>query len=91
MATRYIEPTVVRKSLEKGTKAVIGIASDPLGWNGESFVKEELERLELAGDLMIMTAKGTKSVKMSEMPKARPKREFHGRIVINKGTSSKEI
>ncbi|QLH02670.1 hypothetical protein C5F47_03390 [Nitrosopumilus cobalaminigenes] len=91
MATTHIEPTSVRRSVGKGTDVLIGPTPDPLSWNGESFKTEELERLELAGDLMVLSVKGTKSFKMSDAPKARKPKEYHGYIVINKGTKAVKI
>ncbi len=91
MACTFVEPPIVTKSTERGTSVVVGPASEPLGWNGESLKPVEIERLQLGGDLMIMSARGTKAQKLSEMPKARPKKEFHGNIVINKGTAIKRI
>jgi len=86
MTTTYIEPSNVRRSIEKGTDVLVGPAPDSLGWNGESFKKGELERLELAGDLMVLSVKGTKSFKISDAPKARKPKSYHGYIVSNKGT-----
>ena len=81
---------IVRRVTNKGTK----IVKEPLkngDWTGEQFKKKELERLKLAGDLMIMSAKGTKKIRLSEMRQTQtpdPKGHY---IVTGKGTSRQRL
>ena len=64
----FIDTIVVRRSTNKGT-TVIEEPLKPQNWTGEAFQKQEEERLKLAGDLMIMSAKGTKKIRLSELAK----------------------
>lgn len=64
----FIDTVVVRRSANKGT-TVIEEPLKPQNWVGEAFQKREEERLKLAGDLMIMSAKGTKKIRLSELEK----------------------
>ena len=86
----FVDTIVVRRSVEKGTR----IISEPMKqpeWSGKSFKKSETKRLELAGDLWIMSGKGTTKIKLSEMSKAKtpdPKGHY---IVTGRGTGKMKL
>ncbi len=86
----FADTIVVRRVINKGTT----IIEEPLkksGWNGADFQKTEADRLKLAGDLMIMSAKGTKRIRLSEMkqPKTVLPRGYY--ITTGKGTGRMKI
>ncbi len=64
----FIDTIVVRHTLERGTafedKPVL-----PAGFMGKETSKSNEDRLKLAGDLWIMSAKGTSKIKLSKMQK----------------------
>jgi hypothetical protein len=64
----FIDTIVVRHTLERGTasedKPVL-----PTEFMGKETTKANENRLKLAGDLWIMSAKGTSKIKLSEMYK----------------------
>jgi hypothetical protein len=64
----FIDTIVVRQTLERGTastdKPVL-----PVDFMGKETSKTNEDRLKLAGDLWIMSAKGTSKIKLSEMQK----------------------
>jgi hypothetical protein len=64
----FIDTIVVRQNLERGTastdKPVL-----PVDFMGKETSKTNEDRLKLAGDLWIMSAKGTSKIKLSEMQK----------------------
>ena len=66
----FQDAIIVRRSINKGTKVVEKPLEKP-NWQGEEFKKHEEERLHLAGDLMIMSAKGTSMIKLSKMKKSK--------------------
>ena len=66
----FRDTIIVRRSINKGTKVVEKPLKKP-NWQGEEFKKHEEERLKLAGDLMIMSAKGTSMIKLSKMQKSK--------------------
>jgi len=76
--------------VDKGTKK-IDYPFKKSEWSGAGFKEAEIERLKLAGDLMIMSGKGTKKVRMSELkhiPYVLPRGYY---ISTNKGTSRRKI
>lgn len=86
----FADTIVVRRVINKGTT----IIEEPLkksGWTGSDFQKTEANRLKLAGDLMIMSAKGTKKIRLSEMqqPKTVLPRGYY--ITTGKGTGRMRI
>ena len=86
MGIDFADTIKVRRTTNKGTKVLDEEPVMPLEWIGESFQTKELERLKLAGDMMIMTNKGTSKMKASEI-KPRQVMDQKGRwISINKGT-----
>jgi len=87
MGINFIDTIVVRHSLERGTaskdKPVL-----PVEFMGKQTTKLNDDRLKLAGDLMIMSAKGTKKIRLSEMEKPTLPTDFKGHYIITgRGTN----
>ena len=87
MGINFIDTIVVRHNTERGTsseeKPVL-----PAEFMGKQTSKANDDRLKLAGDLWIMSAKGTKKIKLSEMQKPVLPADFKGHyITTGKGTS----
>jgi len=82
----YIDTIVVRQNLERGT-AFTDQPVLPAEFMGKETSKVNQDRLKLAGDLWIMSAKGTSKIKLSEMQKEKTV-DFKGHfITTGKGTS----
>ncbi len=64
----FIDTIVVRQTLERGTASVDKPVL-PVDFMGKETSKTNEDRLKLAGDLWIMSAKGTSKIKLSEMQK----------------------
>ncbi len=64
----FIDTIVVRQTLERGTASVDKPVL-PVDFMGKETSKINEDRLKLAGDLWIMSAKGTSKIKLSEMHK----------------------
>ncbi len=64
----FIDAIVVRQTLERGTASVDKPVL-PVDFMGKETSKTNEDRLKLAGDLWIMSAKGTSKIKLSEMQK----------------------
>ena len=64
----FIYTIVVRQTLERGTASVDKPVL-PVDFMGKETSKINEDRLKLAGDLWIMSAKGTSKIKLSEMYK----------------------
>jgi environmental stress-induced protein Ves len=58
--------TVVVRSTNKGTSTISGPV-EPSEFMGKQNRKADRERMKLAGDLEIMSAKGTTKIRLSEM------------------------
>lgn len=91
MGINFIDTIVVRHTKERGTatedKPIL-----PAEFIGENTTKINDQRLELAGDLMIMSAKGTKKIKLSELEKPTLPADFKGHyITTGKGTTRVKI
>lgn len=91
MGINFIDTIVVRHNVERGTasedKPVL-----PAEFMGKQTTKSNDDRLKLAGDLMIMSAKGTKKIRLSEMDKPTLPADFKGHyITTGKGTSRIKI
>ena len=82
----FADTIVVRHSLERGTaseyKPVL-----PIGFMGKETTKINEDRLKLAGDLWIMSAKGTSKIKLSEMYKEKTVDLKGHYITSGRGTS----
>lgn len=64
------DTVIVRRSINKGTKVIERLLETP-NWQGKEFKKYQERRLHLAGDLMLMSAKGTSMIKLSKMKKSK--------------------
>ncbi|MDH3617842.1 MAG: hypothetical protein OES14_00795 [Nitrosopumilus sp.] len=86
----FIDTIVVRQNLERGTasadKPVL-----PAEFMGKENSKSNEDRLKLAGDLWIMSAKGTSKIKLSEMHKEKTVDLKGHYITTGKGTSRIKI
>jgi hypothetical protein len=81
---------VIQRTVNKGTKTI----KEPLkkqNWTGEEFYDYEENRLSLAGDLMIMSAKGTKAIRLSMIDRKRPSLPKGYTISTGKGTGLRKI
>ena len=86
MGINYIDTIVVRQNLERGT-AFTDQPVLPAEFMGKETSRANEDRLKLAGDLWIMSAKGTSKIKLSEMQKEK-KVDLKGHyITTGKGTS----
>ena len=86
MGINFIDTIVVRHTRERGTaseeKPVL-----PAEFMGKQTSKINADRLKLSGDLMILSAKGTKKIRLSEMEKPTLPADFKGHyITTGKGT-----
>jgi hypothetical protein len=90
MSIKFIDTIVVRHNVERGTsseeKPVL-----PAEFMGKQNTQANENRLKLAGDLMIMSAKGTKKIKLSELEKPTLPADFKGYITTGKGTGRVKI
>ena len=91
MGINFIDTIVVRHTRERGTasenKPVL-----PAEFMGKQTSKINEDRLKLSGDLMILSAKGTKKIKLSEMEKPTLPADFKGHyITTGKGTGRIKI
>jgi hypothetical protein len=57
---------VIRRTINKGT-GVIEETLKPSIWTGQEFKEQEVERLRLAGDRMIISGKGTTKIRLSDL------------------------
>lgn len=82
--------TVVRRSLNKGTSTIYEPTS-PSEFMGDQNKQHAQERMNLAGDLWIMSGRGTSKIKLSEM--RTPKTvDIKGRYIsTRKGTGRVKI
>jgi len=82
----FIDTIVVRHNVERGTssedKPVL-----PVEFMGKQTAKSNEDRLKLAGDLWIMSAKGTSKIKLSAMKKEKTADLKGHYISTGKGTS----
>ena len=81
---------IVRRTINKGTKVVEESVKGTTFYD-QGFDKQEEKRLELAGDLMIMSAKGTKKIRLSEMDRTKPTLPKGMNISTGKGTSTRRL
>jgi len=86
----FKDTIVVRRSINKGTKVI----EEPIkkaNWTGAEFKKTENERLKLAGNMQIMSAKGTKMIRLADMEKTNPTLPKGFYITTGKGTGRMKI
>lgn len=81
----FADTIVVRRTTNKGTK-VVDEPVMPANFMGEENKKRNDERLALAGDLWIMSAKGTKRINLSKMSKTQTPNTKGYYITTGKGT-----
>jgi len=62
------EKRLVRCVTERGTSSIV-VPVKTIGFMGEELQKQNQARLELAGDLWIMSGKGTTKIKLSDLQK----------------------
>ncbi len=86
MGINYIDTIVVRQNLERGT-AFTDQPVLPAELMGKETSRANEDRLKLAGDLWIMSAKGTSKIKLSEMQKEKTVDLKGHYITTGKGTS----
>ena len=84
----FIDTIVVLQNLERGTastdKPVL-----PAEFMGKETTKANEDRLKLAGNLMIMSAKGTKKIRLSDLETPTLPADFKGHYVTTgRGTGS---
>ena len=82
----FIDTIVVRQNLERGT-AYTDQPVLPAEFMGKETSKVNEDRLKIAGDLWIMSAKGTSKIKLSEMQKEKTVDLKGHFITTGKGTS----
>ena len=70
MGINFIDTIVVRRSLNKGTSSTTESTSKA-EFMGEQNTENTDDRMKLAGDLWIMSGKGTTKIKLSEMEKSK--------------------
>jgi len=85
MGIDFIDTIVVRRVTERGTKTT-NTPVRPVSFMSEEDSKKNAERLKLAGDLWIMSAKGTKKIRLSEMKTPKPTLPKGHYISTGKGT-----
>ncbi len=91
MGINFVDTIVVRHNLERGTafeeKPVL-----PAEFIGKQTTKVNDDRLKLAGDLMVMSGRGTKKIKLSEMQKPVLPADFKGHyLTTGRGTNRVKI
>ena len=82
----FADTIVVRQNLEKGTASVEKPVL-PADFMGKETARVNEDRLKLAGDLWIMSAKGTSKIKLSTMQKEKTVDLKGHYITTGKGTS----
>jgi hypothetical protein len=88
MVMDFRDTIIVRRTINKGTQVI----EEPLHKSNlydEDFDKQERKRLELAGDLMIMSAKGTKKIRLGDLDRTKPTLPKGMRISTGKGTGTR--
>jgi hypothetical protein len=90
MGIDFIDTIVVRHVLERGTSSS-GSPIKPVDFMGEENRKNNLDRLNLAGDMWIMSAKGTSRIHLSEMREPKPVDAKGKYISTGKGTGRIKI
>ena len=70
MGINFIDTIVVRRSINKGTSST-SEPTTPAEFMGEQNKQNTEERMKLAGDLWIMSGKGTTKVRLSELKESK--------------------
>ena len=90
MGIDFIDTIIVRHVEERGTSSSESPIK-PVDFMGEENKKQNLDRLKLAGDMWIMSAKGTSRINLSEMREAKPVDAKGKYISTGKGTGRIKI
>lgn len=85
MGINFIDTIVVRQVSNKGTSSS-QTPIKPVDFMGDETKEKNLDRLKLAGDMWIMSAKGTSKIKLSEMREVKPVDTQGHYISTGKGT-----
>jgi hypothetical protein len=90
MGINFIDTIVVRRSLNKGTTST-NEPTSPAEFMGEQNKQNTEDRMKLAGDLWIMSGKGTSKIKLSEMKESKSVDIKGHYISTGKGTGRVKI
>ena len=88
MGMNYRDTIIVRRTIHKGTKVIEEPLHKSSLYDGD-FDKQEEKRLLIAGDLMIMSAKGTKKIRLGDLDRTKPVLPKGTRISTGKGTGTR--
>jgi len=66
MGMNFADTVVVRRSINKGT-SIIYEPTSPSEFMGDQNKQQSQDRMKLAGDLWVMSGRGTSKIKLSEM------------------------
>ena len=90
MGINFADTIIVRHTSERGTSSSESPIK-PVDFMGDENRQQNIDRLKLAGDLWIMSAKGTSKIHLSEMREPKPV-DTKGRYVSTcKGTGRIKI
>jgi hypothetical protein len=90
MTMNFADTIVVRRSLNKGTSTIYG-PTLPSEFMGDQNRQQTENLMKLAGDLWIMSGKGTSKIKLSEMRTPKPVDIKGHYISTGKGTGRIKI
>ena len=90
MGINFIDTIVVRQTSNRGTSSS-ELPIKPVDYMGDENKKQNLDRLKLAGDMWIMSAKGTTKMHLSEMREPKPVDTKGRYISTGKGTGRIKI
>ena len=90
MVMDFRDSITVRRSIQKGTKIIDEPLKKP-SFRDDDYNQQKQARLGLAGDLMIMSAKGTKKIRLSDLDRTKPTLPKGMRISTEKGTSTRKL
>jgi len=90
MGIDFIDTIIVRHVSERGTASSDSPVM-PVDFMGDENKKINLDRLKLAGDMWIMSAKGTSRIHLSEMRETKPVEMKGCYISTGKGTGRIKI
>jgi hypothetical protein len=82
----FADTIIVRQSIQKGTSSIEKPVL-PSEFMGKETSKYNEDRLKLAGDLCIMSSKGTSKIKLSELQKEKTVNLKGHYITTGRGTS----
>lgn len=90
MGINFVDTIIVRQVSNKGTSSSYA-PFKPVDYMGDENKKQNLDRLKLAGDMWIMSAKGTSKIHLSEMREAKPVDTKGHYISTGRGTGRVKI